>query len=294
MKANRLANFGTLALLGLLWGSSFILIKKGLIVFSPLQVGSIRMILAALTLIILCFPYLFKFSKKDFKWLLLVGFVGSGFPSVLYPLAQTHLDSAVTGTLNALTPLFTFFIGLIVFKNAFNTLKFGGVLIGLAGAMVVVLLGNIESIIDIDYQYVGYILLATICYATSINVVKKKLQHVSSITISVFSLAVIMPIFIAILAFTGFFSQMDFGNTIYLYSFSALAILAVIGTAVCNLMFFKLTQDTSALFVASVTYIIPIVALCWGFWDGEILQWSHFLGLSLILAGVYLVGKKQA
>ena len=76
-------------------------------------------------------------------------------------------------------------------------------------------------------------------------------------------------------------------------AFSFILILAVIGTAFATFLFFKLTQMTDAIFAAMVTYIIPVVAVCWGFLDGETISSTYLIGLALILMGVYLAGRKS-
>jgi drug/metabolite transporter (DMT)-like permease len=63
-------------------------------------------------------------------------------------------------------------------------------------------------------------------------------------------------------------------------------------TAVANLLFYKLLSISSPLFTSSVTYILPIVSVMWGLIDGEQLLAGHFIGMALILGGVFLANKK--
>lgn len=292
MKKEQFVDFGMLGVLALIWGSSFILIKKGLIAFTPIQVGSLRVIVAGVFLFFIGFRNITKFSKKDVPVLLGVGLVGSGIPAILFALAQTKVASATTGALNSLTPLFTFLVGLLFFKTAFRANKIGGVLLGLVGALFLVLNGNNLGELGNFNSYILFIVVATVCYATSVNLVKNYLQNVPPITISLCSFLFIFPVFIPLILSTGIVDTFTNATNQTWYAFGAIAILAILGTALANILFFRLTQRSSALFASSVTYLIPIVATAWGFADGETIGFYHFLGLLFTISGVYLVGRK--
>ncbi len=292
MNRNQLLNLGMLSLLALIWGSSFILIKKGLTAFSPIQVASLRILIAGTILLLIGFKHIFKFKKEKFLPLLGIGLVGSGIPSILFSIAQTQVASATSGALNSLTPLFTFFIGLVVFKDKFDKNKLGGVLLGLIGALCLILFSNGQSAELNSYAFL--IVLATMCYGTSVNLIKNYLQDVPSTTITLCSFLFIFPVFLPLLIYSGFFTEINLSDNDTWYAFMAIVLLAVLGTAFANVVFFRLAQRSSALFAASVTYLIPIVATIWGFVDGELISISHFLGLFLIIAGVYLVARKSA
>ena len=110
-----------LIILSFIWGSSYILIKKGLIGFTPLQLGSIRIIITAFVLFVFGFNSLKKIPKNKWKWILATGYIGSFFPSFLFAFAQTEIDSGVSAILNSLTPLATLVIGLLFFKFLIDT-----------------------------------------------------------------------------------------------------------------------------------------------------------------------------
>jgi drug/metabolite transporter (DMT)-like permease len=285
-KLKPLHSWAMLLGLSVIWGSSFILIKKGLTVYTPMQVGALRVSISALCF----FPVLIvrrsKFQWDKFKFYLIVALAGSGIPAFLYPFAQTHIDSAVAGILNALTPLFTLIIGVIVFRKAFKTNYLFGILVGFMGVLILSLkdlqLHGISGIV-----FYVFIIIATMCYATSVNTVDTFLKKVDSITLSASTFVLLGPITISYLASTDLiyrFKEVEGGSMAMFYVF----ILAFFGTFLSTMVFFYVVHKTSALYGSLVAYLIPIVALCWGFYFGEAIGWSEMAGMACILLGIYL------
>ena len=278
-----------LIFLSLIWGTSYILIKKGLEVYTPYQLGLLRLGISALAFL----PFLVRrFSQIDWsRWkpLLLVGITGTGLPSMLFPLAQTEISSSVAGILNSLTPLFTLILGIIIFGSSFVWSKLLGVLLGLVGAAMLILFGN-EVGLEGNMWYGLLIVFATICYATSANTVGKQLRGMRSLMISAVAFGMV-----GIPALLGLFAT-DFTHRLLHYEGGWLAlgyivILALASTVFASIVFFRLVQITSPVFSSMVSYLVPVVALFWGLVDGEAITILHFLGMALILAGVYLSRK---
>jgi len=279
----------TFGLLGLTWGSSYILIKKGLVAFSAEQVACIRISLSAIAF----FPFfLLRLKKVDWsKWkaMMVVGFAGSFFPAFLFATAQTELSSSTTGVLSSLTPLFTLLLGVSLFGVAFNWVKVLGVLVGLFGATLLILLNR-----EIDQTgstwYGILVVIATGCYGLSSNTVKTYLQEMSSLTISAVSFEIIGIPAIIYLFTTNFIFVLQENEHAW-PSLGYLLILSLAGTVLATILFFKLVQMKSAVFASMVSYLIPLVALLWGFLDGEIIAPFHLFGMGLILMGVYISRK---
>lgn len=286
------ANWGMLVLLGLIWGSSFILIKKGLVGLSAIQVACLRIVISMIALSPLLLKHLSKVPKD--KWLAIfgVGFFGSGVPPFMFALAQTRIDSGLTGIINATTPLFAFLLGILFFGLVFQWIKLAGVVMGLAGSAVLILLGT--GGVDLStYGYGALILVATIGYGTSANIIGRYLKSVNPLTISAVSFLMIGIPALAILLSTDFIPRLS-AQPEARVSLGYVAILGVIGTGYASVIFFFLTQRTNALFASTVTYLIPIVALLWGAVVGEIITPWHFVGMVLILLGVYLSSNRAA
>ncbi len=278
--------WGLFIILAIVWGSSFILMKKGLASFSYTQIGLLRIALAAWFTLLLGYKHLNKLTKQNAFPLLMVGLFGNAIPYLLFPLAVTKLDSSLVGILNALVPLFSLIIGLIWFKIEVRWPSVTGVIIGLAGAVWLLMPGM--EIDQTKLAYGLYPILATICYAISINVINSKLTNVGSLGITLISLMFVGVPATVYLLVTGFIETMQTEPKAW-ESLGYIAILAVIGTSLAIIIFTYLLKQTSSLFAASVTYAIPIVALIWGVIDGEAVGWEHLFGMLAILLGVYLV-----
>lgn len=278
--------------LALIWGSSFILMKNGLKVYSSAQVATMRMFFSFLFLLPLTIRYAFKIPVKHYGMITLVGLLGNGIPAILFATAQTKLNSSTAGVLNTLTPIFTLIVATVFFKQKFSVQKIAGVVMGLLGAIALIMLRSNGSI-DPNYTYGLYILLATICYAWSVNLIKEYLHNLPALGISSLALLVIGPVYGYYLFYhTDFILrvQLETGSLDALFY---VILLAMFGTALSLILFNKLVQISNIVYASSVTYLIPIVALFWGIVDGEQLNIIHFIGMSLILSGVYLANKKK-
>lgn len=280
-----------LIILALIWGSSFILIKRGLEMYSPVQVGTLRMVIAFLCLLPLTIKHIRSVPPRYWLTITIVGFTGNGLPSLLFAMAQTKLSSSVAGVLNSLTPLFTLVLGILFFRSSFTASKVIGIILGLIGAVGLILLRD-NGTFEPDFLYGLFILLASICYATSVNLTKTYLNKLSVMQISGMALAVIGPLYgYYLLMHTDFLTRVTASQE-NMMGFFYIVILAVFGTAISLILFYKLVQLTNALYASSVTYLIPIIALVWGLIDGEPFGFIHMAGMSTILLGVYLANRK--
>ena len=279
--------------LSLIWGTSFILIKKGLLIFDPGQVASIRILSAGLFLVPFALARLNRLKRKHILKLLSIGFAGSLIPAYLFATAQTQIDSSIAGVLNALTPLWVIIIGSSLFRQQLNPRTSVGMFIGFTGTALLVLSGS--SGVNMVNYYSLFVVAATVCYGFNLNLVKFKLPDLDAVTITSVSLVMVSPF-----ALFHLFFNTDFSNSIsmesdVIFAFGALILLGVVGTAVALIIFNNLVQLTDPVFTSSVTYLIPIVAIMWGVIDGERLEILQFAGMGLILAGVFIANKsKQA
>ena len=278
-----------LIVLSLVWGSSFILMKKGLEVFSYEQVAALRLFITSIVLIPFVFSALKKIKKKHYVPILVAALFGSGIPAFLFTLAQTYLDSSFVGILNSLTPLFTFCIGIIIFNQKYHKINLLGIFIGLIGA-IFLSLNNLNQSISINI-YVYLVVFASLLYAISANVIKRYLYDLDSTDITSIVFLIVGPLSGVYIFSTDFIVLFD-NNKAY-ESLAYITILAIICTALAGVMFYKLIKISSPTFATSVTYLIPIVALFWGFIDGEKLIGQYFVGVALIFSGLYLVNKKS-
>ena len=288
-------HFFILLFLSLIWGSSFILMDKamspfnGVLTFNDMQVAAMRIFIAFLSLSPFIFKSIKKVSKNEIYPLLIVGLFGNGIPAFLFTYSQTILESSFVGMLNSMTPIFTWLIGFYFFRQRSSILNFLGILFGFIGVVFLYLTHDIRNISLNNGLLI--VLSATICYAISINVIRHYLSGLDALSIAVVSFLFIGPISGLYLFSTDVISIIRTEPGIF--SLGYIIILSTICTSFAIVIFNKLVKDTSAFFAASVTYVIPIIAIFWGLLDNEKITSFHITGIGIILIGVYLVNKSN-
>ncbi len=279
-----------LFLLSIIWGSSYILIKRGLVGLSPIELGSLRIVFSTIFLLLMGYNTLKGLSKNQWKWLIITGFLGTFFPSFLFAFAQQYIDSAVAAITNSLTPIFTLLIGVFFFANKILAKQYSGVLLGFLGSLGLIFGGNEISAAQ-PYQYVLLIMCASMCYAVNIFFLKEKLADVSPIAMTLGNFIAILPPALVLLLFSDVFSAQKLQDHEVLTSLFYIAVLSFFGTAIAKVMFNRFVKIASAVFASSVTYTLPIVALFWGTIDGEQINVVQLISAGVILLGVSLAHK---
>lgn len=281
--------WGILALLAVIWGSSFILIKYGLEHFSPAQVGSMRIAIAFLFLMPFALVKIKLLKRKDLGWLFVSGLIGNFLPSLLFAYAEQVVSSSVAGILNSLTPIFTLIVATTLFKRTYSFINIAGVFLGLTGAIGLLVATN-GGVVDIRIGYSLLVVLATIFYAINLNIIKNKLPHLHPVNITSFAFFLVGPIALIHLLF---FTPLPQNITAPEAGWGILYIglLAVVGTALALMLFNRLILQTNVIFASSVTYLIPVVAIIAGVLDGEIFKPGYLLWITIILIGIFMVNK---
>lgn len=279
-----------LSFIALTWGSSFILIKKSLIGFSPYQIGAFRVALSGILLSFLAYPALKKISKRDFFWVALTGFFGNFVPMFLFPIAQLRVSSSLAGILDSLVPAFVLILGFILFGVKSKWMQVIGVIVGFFGVVLLIYFSD-QNTEDSQIGYALLVVLATACYAMAAIIIKEKLQNFPSMALSACVFAIWMIPSVLILLFTGFFTIQSSPET--WESLGYLSILTVVGTALAMIFYYRLIQNTSPVFASSVTLLLPLVAVAWGFIDNEQFTIWHIIGGILILFGIYMIQEKK-
>ena len=287
-----LRKWGTLVILSLIWGSSYILIKKGLTGLTPIQLGSLRVIVTTIIIAPIGYQKIKHIPRQKMKWVALSAFVGSFFPAYLFAFAETEISSSITAVMVSLTPLFTLLISVLVFGEELLKKQVFGVLIGFTG--IIVLINNELFSSSFNILYIMFIVLAAFCYAVNANVLKYKLSNIPALGIVFMSfLFMFIPAFI-ILCFSDFPFSDFASDPLIIESIIYIIILALFGTAIAKVLYIKLLAISTPVFSVSTTYLMPVVAIFWGLLDGEEFKLTQFTGTAIILLGVYLVTKKKA
>lgn len=306
-------------LLGCIWGSSFILMKRGLVVFTPVQVAGMRLFFAGIFLTPWVYRYSFgsksiiinthtqqaeKLLKPiDYFYLFMTGFVGNAIPAYLFSTAGTLIPSGLSGILNAFTPMFTLVVGSLLFSSPLTKNGFMGVLAGIIGALFLLgptLLGQKDMEIHLSGAVMA--LTASVLYGYNINLIKTKLAHIPPMAKTAYPFVFMGILYAIVLWKTDVVAQFhraeyipEIFNGVPTNAFALLCliILGVVGSALSMMMFNYLIEHTTALVASTNTFIIPIVAVAWGLIDQEPIRWNMIVGLFLSLVGVYLVMKKD-
>ena len=272
-----------LAVLSLIWGTSYILMKKGLESFSVFQVGSLRILITFLCLLPIAIKCLPKLNRENILSVLIIGFLGNAIPAFLFPMAQTKISSSLAGMLNSLSPVFTLIIGITIYKRQAIKTQIAGVFLGLAGAAGLLYAGSFT------FNFYGlFVVLATIMYGFSSNEVSK-VKGLNGLQITSLAFFIISPVAICYLLVSDLSSATETENWVRNLCF--IAILAILGSATALALFYLLIRDTSPIFASTVTYFIPVVATLWGVADNEHFTISMLISIVFIFAGVYIINR---
>lgn len=295
---NKQISYLLIPLLACIWGSSFILMKRGMFamdgqpVFTSAQVASIRIFLASVVFLPLLPKLLRNLQrKKDLLFFAVVGFGGNLVPAFLFTYAEQTLDSGIAGIMNSFTPIFTIIVGMLLFRTKINTQQIIGAIIGLAGITWLIFLSKpVQSGFELTPALA--ILFATFLYGLSLNTIKHKLANYTAIQVATggFSMA-FLPAFIGLFFFHTPLVFID--NPYALSSFGYISILGLIGTAFAVIIFNLIIAQTTAVAASTVTYFIPIIAVAIGVWNGEHFIWQQLLSMLVIISGVLLVNIKR-
>src|SRR5690606_6834947 len=171
-----------LGILSLTWGSSFMLIKQSLEVYSPMEVGALRLTIAGLVLVgfgVRNFKYM---PKKLMPWVILGGCLGNFIPMFLFPIAQQKVSSSMAGILDSLVPIFVLILGFLFFGIKSKGTQILGAIIGFIGAVVLISDDGHGKSSDLFHSFL--IVLATIFYGLNGLIVSKYLSGIPSFKLS--------------------------------------------------------------------------------------------------------------
>ena len=289
-----LRDFLTLLGLSLIWGSSYVLIKWGLEVFTARQIGVLRLGISALALAPLAVTHLRRVRWRQVPLLILVGLTGTALPAFLFPTAQQYLSSSLTGMLSSLTPLCTFLVAWLAFRNRPVRQQVIGIALGLGGALALAYIspsGKGDSTQQLGYATL--VLLACVCYGTAANLVANYLREVPALTITVVSYFLVgLPALGYAIGGAGVVPTLLRAGYAGAAALAYVTILALGSTVLAGLVYYRLIQRAGAVFASTVSYLIPVVALLWGLADNEGFVWQQLPAIALVLVGVFLSKRK--
>lgn len=288
MAKQNFTNWLLFILISVIWGSSFILMKESSKHLSGIQIGAIRIFSAGICFLPFAIFHFRTIPAKKFVPVILAGLLGNFLPAFLFAIAiSKNGESSLASILNSLTPLFVVIIGVFFFKVKIELKKIAGVLVGFVGLLILTLSKGTADPID---SSLILILIATIFYGITVNLVGHYLKEIDGLKIATVSLA-IMAIPAGIVMWReNVFSIAQYDEAARI-SIGIAALLGIGGSAIATAFFYILIQKAGGLFASLVTYAIPIVAIFWAIVANENVTGLQILSLGIILAGVYLANK---
>lgn len=281
-----------LVCLSLIWGLSFVFIKY---LVGPAGVwGTVFLRCMAGAFVLL--PFIWSKRKhvtRELPWkaFVIVGVCNAGVPWGLIALSETQINSNTAAVLNAMTPIWTAIIGFVFFSVVLKKKQWVGVLLGFVGVLVIMDL-QVGALFADNFIGIGTMLAATVSYGFSSQYTKRHLQNTSILFVATATLL--------IGAAVGFVGMFVTGSLIPIemftdpYALLALVGLGCLGSGIAHLLFFFMVREGSAEFATSVTYLIPLTAMVWGYVLLNEPVSSHLvLGLCCIFLGVYLATRKK-
>jgi drug/metabolite transporter (DMT)-like permease len=270
---------------GIVWGASFYLIAVGVDHFAPPVVAALRLALG--TAVLAVAPKARQpIERADWPRIVLLALVWMGIPFCLFPLAEQWVDSGVAGVINAGVPVFTAILAATILRRLPRARQAIGLLIGLAGVVVVALptLGEGGS----SVLGICLLLLAVVLYSVALTLAVPLQQRYGGLPVMMrtqgAAFLMILP-----LAIWGL-GRSDFAWS----SLGATAVLGIAGTGLALLAMAVLAGRVGATRGSTVSYLFPIVAIALGvlFRDEE-LHLLAIAGAVLVLGGAFLVSRAE-
>jgi drug/metabolite transporter (DMT)-like permease len=267
-------------------GSSFILMKKAALCFGPLTIAGLRCVFAALALLALwrwMSPPRFP-SRRETPWLMVLAAFGYACPFVTMPYLVSRHGSGFIGMMVSFVPLITVLISMPLL-GVFPT---RGQMIGVLGGLAcigMILLDGVER--SVPPAHLALALSVPLGFAFTNVIARRHLAELSPYFLTLLCVAVVA----VLLTPLGFVLEPIDPGVHLGVAVGSLATLGVLSTAVGLVIFFRVLQRRGPLYAGMVTYLVPLVALVWGWADAEqvtVLQVSALLGVLVMVAVVQL------
>jgi drug/metabolite transporter (DMT)-like permease len=276
------ALFGSI---GLIWGSSFLLIAIGLDAFEPGLITWLRVLFGAAVLWIVPVSRT-RIAREDRARLVALSFLWVAVPFTLFPLAQQWISSGLTGLLNGSLPIFATTIGAVMLRRLPGRAQAIGLIAGFAGVAAIAA----PSLAEGSNEALGVVLvlLAVVCYGVAINIAAPLTQRYGSLPVMarMLALAVVWTAPLGLVGLAG--SSFEWGPL------AAIATLGAVGTGLAFVLMGTLVSRVGSSRASFATYLIPVVALVLGavFLDESVRALS-ILGIVLVIAGAVLASRRE-
>lgn len=284
-----LNNFMWLIFLAALWGPSFLFIKVAVGEIPPFTLVLGRVSIAALLLYLVLRLRGYNLPRLGSTWkhFAAMGFLSNAFPFILFSWGELYIDSALAAILNGTTPLFTIILAhFLIADDRLTPAKMVGVLLGFSGLVLLIT----PSLSDGFQATTGGLIAVTIAaasYGLGVVYARKNLRGLPPLVAPTAQL-IMATIYTAPLVLM--FEQ-PFNMPIPSWpAIGSLLVLAIIGTGLAFVIYYRLVERTSATYLSMVTYLVPVFGVILGVLVlHERLDWQAYAGCGLILLGVMVV-----
>jgi drug/metabolite transporter (DMT)-like permease len=271
--------------IGLIWGSSFLLIAIGLDAFEPGLITWLRIIFGASVLWLV--PAARKrIPREDFPRLVAISVLWVAIPFTLFPFAEQRIASGLTGLVNGALPIFAVAIGSLMLRRPPGRAQAWGLAVGFLGVAAIA----VPTISEGSSEAIGFLmaLVAVLCYGFAINIAAPLTQRYGSLPVMarMLGLASIWTLPLGLVSIPG----SDFAWS----SFVAVACLGVLGTGIAFVLMGHLVARVGSSRASFATYLIPVVALILGVvFRDETVHVLSVIGIGLVIAGALLASRRE-
>ena len=287
-KDQKFVHIAYLLLLGMCWGPSFLFIKVALRGFEPLTLVALRLFLGALFLfsILIIKNISLKPYYRLWKEFFIMGLFSAALPFTLITHAEVYISSALTSILNSTTPIFTAILAVFFLRNeTLNKEKFVGISLGVSGVIAIFLPAALDAKEGNAFGVI-LVLIAAASYAAGMIYAKRKLAGLPAMVAPCLQLFLVSIIWLplALANETPHLQRLP-GLDAILAVFG----LAIFGTGIAFMIYFKLIREAGATFVATGTLFFPVIGVALGYvFLGEALSINAIIGTLMILSGLIL------
>lgn len=275
-------------LISLIWGTSFILMKKASIAFGPISIAALRVTCGTIILVIAIklVKGTWDLKKKHIFSIALLSLTGNIYPYSIIPHLVSLYGSSFLGMMVGFVPIMTIFISIPMLKERPSKVQMVGVIGGLL-CLVIICSDGLSRGIPLS----ALILAATapLSFSFANTYIKRNMPDISPLSLTcamlAFSSIVMLPV-AAILEPVNISN--GFGTAIF-----SIAVLGVLCTGIATYMFILLLQKRGPLFAGMVTYVIPVVAIIWGWIDSEYISMMQLAAIAGIILSLAMVQSKK-
>jgi drug/metabolite transporter (DMT)-like permease len=278
-------NWFLFGLLGLIWGSSFLLIKIAVDDFGPLPLVTVRLGLAAAAFVVVLLTVRRPLPRDRKTWLslALLGLTNTTLPFLLITWGEQSIDSGLAGVLNAAVPLFSMVMAHFALQD--DKMHFGkvfGLIMGFIG-VVILALRTADPTHQNSVAGQVAVLLAGVSYAFSAVYLRRNLWHVESVVTAGTTLA--FGAVYTLVAMLLLVNPLPTLAAIPSDAILAAVALGLLNTFIAYILFFRIIRAWGASRSTTVTYLMPPVSLTLG-----ILFYGEVFDIRLVVAAVLIIG----